>query len=98
MVKQGDLLTTDGIAMPLLVISKNTYNESGMMIVCPVVKKKPSNLLIEAIDTPMLKGYVICDSLRQLNWKERGVFKKGSISTAKLIMILDKVYAILDYV
>ena len=98
MVNQGDVINVGGIDAPLLVISKNTYNDSGAMIVCPIVKKKPKNILNKYIETQMIKGYVVCDDMKRLNWKDRGTFNKGTISSTKLFQILDMVSAIIDYV
>ena len=98
MVNQGEIITITGIDIPMLVISKNTYNKTGMLIACPIVKKKMDYTLSVHIDTPALKGYVICDSPRQFNWKKRGIFSKGSIPYKKLIQVLDMFNSIFDYV
>ena len=44
MVEQGNLIRTESISHPLLVISKNSYNASGFAIVCPVTKLPASDL------------------------------------------------------
>ena len=39
MVEQGHIIKIEGIKYPALVVSRNLYNESGRVIVCPVVSE-----------------------------------------------------------
>lgn len=37
-VEQGDLLRIDSFKNPVLVVSNNFFNQSGMALICPVLK------------------------------------------------------------
>lgn len=37
-IEQGDLLRIEGIKYPVIVVSNNYFNQSGMVIACPIVK------------------------------------------------------------
>ena len=37
-IEQGDLLRIEGIKYPVIVVSNNYFNRSGMVIACPIVK------------------------------------------------------------
>ncbi len=98
MVTQGEVINVGGIEAPVLVISKNVYNESGAAIVCPIMNKKPKDILNVHIETSVISGYVICDEFKRINWKERGAFSKGTVSPIKLFCVLDIVSALFDFV
>ncbi len=98
MVMQGGVVSVPGIDLPVLVVSRTFYNESGKMLVCPIVREDPHTTMQEAIDTPAVTGYVLCDNIRQLDWKTRGYHEKGRISAAKLLMVLDSIQSILEYI
>lgn len=38
-VEQGALLKVEGLAHPVIVVSNNFFNQSGKVIVCPILKK-----------------------------------------------------------
>ena len=40
-VEQGDLLKVQGIAQPVIVVSNNFFNQSGMAILCPIAQRHP---------------------------------------------------------
>jgi mRNA-degrading endonuclease toxin of MazEF toxin-antitoxin module len=98
MVKQGDIVTVRGIKHPMLVVSKDSYNKTGNMLVCPIVKEEPDILLKVYFETPQILGYVCCDSIRQLCWEDRGCSNKGSIPIAKLLYVLDMISSIFDFI
>ena len=35
--EQGDILKVNSIKYPLIVVSKNFFNESGLVIACPIL-------------------------------------------------------------
>ena len=49
MVEQGDIIKIKGIGQLAAVISKNSYNETGMAVVCPVVEEKTFSTFKNAI-------------------------------------------------
>ena len=49
-VEQGDLLKVQGIAQPVIVVSNNFFNQSGMAILCPIAQRAiPSPLHMRRI-------------------------------------------------
>ena len=94
MVEQGDILRVNGINNSVLVVSKNAINESGCVMVCPIMSGEASATLSYPIDTDR---YVLCDNLRRLDIEPRGFSYDGRVSMAQLINLLDRVQSIFDY-
>ena len=62
-VEQGDLLKVQGIAQPVIVVSNNFFNQSGMAILCPIGQRAfPSPLHIELHDAPVEGFYDVFGS------------------------------------
>ena len=94
MVEQGQILKIDGIKVPALVVSKNLFNESGRVIVCPVISEATDATLAYPIGHDR---YVLCDNLRQLDLNSRCFSIKDKISLAGMIHIVDRVQSLFDY-
>lgn len=82
--KQGDIILvnlkpTSGPEQngfrPAIVISNNIFNEkTNMSIVCPItsnIKEYPTHYLLE--DSIKVKGSVLCEHIRSINYNERNV-------------------------
>ena len=98
MVEQGDIINVRGIDNHLLVISRDTYNRSGHVIVLPILSSADKNALVMSIDTTMVKGVVACDNPRRLDIKSRDYFHKGRVSIKELILILDLFNSLFDII
>ena len=94
MVEQGDIIKIQGIQQSALVVSKNLFNRTGHVIVCPVVSEDTSATLAYPIDTDL---YVLCDNLRQLDIDSRGYSVKGRVSLADMVNIIARVQSLFDY-
>ena len=93
MVEQGDILKIEGIKNCVLVVSKNVINESGCVIVCPIVSMSSATL-----SYPIGSDrYVICDNLRQLDLEARSYSHEGSVPLSHIIGIIDRVQSMFDY-
>ena len=68
MVEQGDLIRIEGIKHTALVVSKNTFNESGRAVVCPVLKEDKKATLSYSVGD---NQFVLCDNPRQLDIESR---------------------------
>ena len=97
MVEQGDIITVRSISFPVLVVSKNAYNNSGKALVCPIMPMKPDLPFSYHIETDMVKGYVWYDNIRRINISERGALGKGRVSFAKMMAILGMIQSFFDY-
>lgn len=97
MVEQGDIIKVTDIKYTLLVISKNSYNKMGQVIVCPIsAEDRPS--LTRKLLRGDKKEYVYWDSLRTLDIGIRGYSIKGRVSTVELFEIISNVQSIFDFI
>jgi len=97
MVEQGDIIKINGINHLALVISKDSYNKSGMAIVCPILQKSIGSTFEVEVSINDSLMYVASDSVRQLDLNIREYSTKGRISYSKLIYIIDMAQSIIDY-
>ncbi len=97
MVEQGDIIKIDGIGHLALVISKNTYNESGMAVVCPVTNKKSESTFEVDVSVDDVDMYVASDAVRQIDLEKRTYKKLSRISYNKLIYVIDMAQSVIDY-
>ena len=96
--EQGDILKVASIQYPLVVVSKNFFNESGLIMACPILSETvggPLRIRCESIRTP---GYVYCDQVHSLDLNKRRFTKIDALSYYELIDIVDAIQSIFDYV
>ena len=98
MVEQGDVVKVNGVELPLLVVSGNAYNKSGAAILCPIVKNASEATLKVFVENEQISGYALCDNIRHLDIAKRGYSGKGHIPLTKMILILDMIQSLFDYV
>jgi len=95
--EQGDLLKVEGIQHPVIVVSNNYFNQSGMAIVCPIIKKAvPGPLHIELKDSPV-EGYVLCEQVRYLDLTSRRYSKLTQTHYFDIMDISDAVVSMFEY-
>jgi mRNA-degrading endonuclease toxin of MazEF toxin-antitoxin module len=97
MVEQGDIIKINGINHLALVISKDSYNKSGMAIVCPILQKSIGSTFEVEVSINDSLMYVASDSVRQLDLNIREYSIKGRVPYSKLIYIIDMAQSIIDY-
>lgn len=98
MLHQGDILKIERIKSPVLITSKDFFNQTGEIVGCPIFQDNiPSPLHIK-IRTDNTEGYVQCEKLALLDLNARGFFKSDSIPIADIINITDAIQGIFDYV
>lgn len=99
MVHQGDILKVEKIKNPVLVVSKDFFNETGEIIGCPIFNYNniESPLHIE-IETENRKGYVQCENLSMLDLNMRGFSVIDRISINYVMDITDTIQGIFDYI
>jgi len=96
--EQGDILKVASIQYPLVVVSKNFFNESGMMMACPILRDAvcgPLRIRTSNAETP---GYVYCEQLRIVDLNTRQFSRTGFIPLQELMDIMDAIQSIFDYV
>lgn len=96
--EQGDVLEIPSVQYPVVVVSKNFFNESGLVMACPILPetvRSPLRIRCESIRTP---GYVYCDQVRSVDLNKRRFTKIDVLSYYELIDIADAIQGIFDYV
>ncbi|MCR4566979.1 MAG: type II toxin-antitoxin system PemK/MazF family toxin [Pseudobutyrivibrio sp.] len=98
-VEQGDILKFERIKQPVLVISKNFFNEENEIMGCPIFKTNdiPSPLHIE-INYNDGSGVVHCEQVHLLDLNLRGYKRIGRISIEEIMNITDAIQSIFDYI
>ena len=96
---QGDILRIEKIKHPVLVVSKDFFNASGVIIGCPVISNSnPGPLHIWTSVGEEIEGYIQCEKLALLDLSIRGHKKVGRISMSELVNVSDAIQGIFDYV
>lgn len=97
-VKQGEILKVDKLHFPVLVVSKTFFNQEGIVVVCPILKKSNISPLHIDISSDQIEGYVHCEDLRLLDLKVRRFSVIDCIDMSSIINITDAVQGIFDYI
>lgn len=97
--KQGDIVYVDlnlvkeheqAGKRPAVVISNNIFNEkTHMSIMCPITsntKEYPTHYLLE--DSKIIKGSVLCEHIRSIDYEDRKVTFVESASENDLLSIV----------
>ncbi|MCD8151789.1 MAG: type II toxin-antitoxin system PemK/MazF family toxin [Clostridiales bacterium] len=90
-------MSVEGISFPVLVVSKNYFNRTEEVIVCPVRSKSTPGPLHVYVETGEIRGLVECEQLRMLDLRVRGYRKRGEISMEMIMEITDVIQGIFDY-
>ena len=75
---------------PAIVVSISVFNKhTNMAIVCPItsnIKEFPTHYLLE--DTKKIKGTVLCEHIRSIDYKERNVSFVEKASENDLLSVI----------
>ena len=81
---------------PALVLSPAAYNsKSGLMVCCPITSRVKGYPFEVAISTSNIKGVVLADQVKSLNWQARKARKKIKAPRRVLEETLGKLGALL---
>jgi mRNA interferase MazF len=82
---------------PALVLSPKAYNAAtGLMLCCPVTSQvKGYPFEVDLVGAKGIKGVVLSDQLRSLDWQARGAEKAGRAADDVLIDVLAKLKVLL---
>ncbi len=97
-INQGDILKIEKISMPVLVVSKNFFNQEGEIIGCPIYKDCRPGALHIRVETEEVSGYVQCEKMKLLDMRIRGYSKLDRVHMPEIIDITDAIQGIFDYV
>lgn len=97
-IEQGDVLSVEGFASPMLVVSKNFFNLSEEAFVCPVMEKTYPDPLHIPVKMSLTHGIVLCEQVKMLDFRIRGFKKIDRLKTNDTINITDAIQSIFDYI
>ena len=95
---QGDVLKIERIKYPVLVVSKDFFNESGEIIGCPILDISSNSPLHIPVFTKELVGEVHCEKLALLDLNVRGYKTIDRVELTDIMNITDAIQAIFDYI
>ena len=95
--EQGDIITIDGVAYKLLVVSNQEFNDAGGVIVCPILKDVEAGALHIPVDSTRVKGTAVCEQLKFFQLKKRSFRVIGSISFFQVTDISDAIQGIFEF-
>ncbi len=98
MVHQGDILKVENIKPPVLVVSKDFFNQSGEIIGCPILENSMEGPLHIFVSTEETSGYVQCEKMTLLDLTVRGFSKVDRLALIDVIDITDAIQGIFEYV
>ncbi len=96
-ISQGDILKVEKIPFPVLVVSKNFFNQTEQAIVCPVYSSATADPLHISVAWDGAEGIVLCEQLRMLDLRVRGYKKSGELKAESIMDIADAIQSIFDY-
>lgn len=97
-VHQGDIIKIENIKSPVLVTSKDFFNQTGEIIACPIFKDSEAGALHIYVRAENLDGYVQCEKLALFDLDVRGFSKIDRIQMPDIINITDAIQGIFDYI
>ena len=95
---QGDILKIEQIKKPVLIVSKDFFNQTFEIIGCPIFEKSESGPLHIHIKTEDVEGYVQCEKMALLDLNIRGYSMIDRIHYHDIINITDAIQGIFDYI
>lgn len=95
---QGDIVKIERIKSPVLVTSKDFFNQTGEIVGCPIFQDSTASPLHIKIRADSTEGYAQCEKLALLDLNARGFLKTDRISMSDIINIADAIQGIFDYV
>ena len=82
---------------PALVISPKKYNsKTNLAIMMPITSQKKEYPFEIDLVTEKVKGVILCDQIRSLDWKARNAKKITKVSQEVLTSVLNKVMLLLE--
>ena len=96
-IEQGDFLKIEGIQYPVIVVSNNYFNQSGMGIVCPIVKTAVPGPLHIPLKDSAAQGIVLCKQVRYPDLSSRRWSKLTQTHYFDIMDISDAVVSMFEY-
>lgn len=97
-IHQGDIVKIENIVPPVLVTSKDFFNQTGEIIACPIFAESSDSPLHIFIRADGAEGYVQCEKLALLDLHVRGYKKIAALPLPEMMNIADAIQGIFDYI
>lgn len=83
---------------PALVLSQSIYNQmSGLCVAVPITSKTKKYLFeISLGEKHMIKGYVLCDQIKNMSWKERKAEFVEKVDNSVLLDVCGKASTLIN--
>lgn len=95
-MEQGDIITIEKMKGYFLVVSKNFFNATEQVILCPIVQNTFLDPLHIKIETDEVQGVVMCEQMRLIDLRCRGYSKVDRIHYPDIIDVTDAIQSIFD--
>ena len=95
---QGDILKIENLKVPVLIVSKDFFNQSDEIIGCPIFEKNQPGPLHIFVKGNEIEGYVQCEKLSLLDMRIRGYSKVDRINISYIMDVTDAIQGIFDYI
>ena len=93
---QGDIIKIEKVNNPVVVVSKEFFNKSDMVWVCPVLDKCNVAPLTVSFDLLGEEKYVSCDQITNFDLSVRGSKKIGELSLIDKMTVSDIIIGIVE--
>ena len=81
---------------PALTLSFKAYNEKiGLALFCPITSKVKGYPFEVEIELKKIKGSVLCDQIKSLDWRERNIEFIEKIGDKKMEEVIEKIEVII---
>ena len=83
---------------PALVLSPRAYNDkAGLAVFCPITSKSKGYPFEVALPPgSRIRGVILADHLKSLDWRQRNAQKAGRLPTVILTTVLESISALLQ--
>jgi mRNA interferase MazF len=83
---------------PAVVLSPKTYNgKIGLALLCPITSQVKGYPFEVALPEGLpVSGVILCDQVKNLDWKARNAEKIGSLPADVMMAVLQRVKALID--
>lgn len=97
-IHQGDVIKLEKIKHPVLVVSKDFFNESGEIIGCPIFNVSNEGPLHIWTSLKEVEGYIQCEKMTLLDLTIRRYRLIDRLPLSELINISDAIQGIFEYI
>ncbi len=96
-VRQGDILKVEKMNWPIIVLSKDFFNQSGEILACPVFDSSTESPLHFSFETREISGIAQCEKITLLDLNARRFTKIDELQLLDRRNVADIVQSIFDY-